>query len=300
MAGAEDAALLAGEERQWVPASRNYRRLARRWPAAASRLNRWFEVLADFDSVDIEAFEALLAWLERNPRSGLYPRQAPIPGIDTKWIERRLPMAADLLAALRGEEVEGRRPHQICGLKEAPNILRIRVLDPLLRGCLGGLGDVTAPVGDLRNIHLAADRVYIVENLQTGLALEDRQGSVVVMGLGYGVTALADVPWVAGSACIYWGDLDTHGFAILNRARSCLRRVVSALMDEATLLRYRSLWVRERDQCPDPDLRELTDAERSVYRALKDQRWGVNVRLEQERIAWNEAQAALDEAAAGL
>jgi len=33
----------------------------------------------------------------------------------------------------------------------------------------------------------------------------------------------------------------------------------------------------------------LGAAEQEVYRGLKEQRWGVNVRLEQERIAWSYA-----------
>jgi hypothetical protein len=74
----------------------------------------------------------------------------------------------------------------------------------------------------------------------------------------------------------------------------------AALMTETTLLRNRSLWVEERDQCPDSDLPELTDSERSVYRGLKENRWGMNVRLEQERIAWDEASAALDAATANV
>jgi hypothetical protein len=59
-------------------------------------------------------------------------------------------------------------------------------------------------------------------------------------------------------------------------------------MDESTLLRYRDLWVTEKDQCSSPYLPLLTDSEREVYRGLKEQRWGTNVRLEQERIAWND------------
>jgi hypothetical protein len=51
--------------------------------------------------------------------------------------------------------------------------------------------------------------------------------------------------------------------------------------------------VEEKDQRGAPDLPSLTDAERAVYQGLKQQRWGRNVRLEQERIAWNEAWPAL-------
>jgi hypothetical protein len=85
------------------------------------------------------------------------------------------------------------------------------------------------------------------------------------------------------------GDLDTHGLAILSRARLKLPHLESALMDEHTLLRHRDLWVSENPQYAVPELPLLTPAEQSLYCGLKQQRWGVNVRLEQERIAWNYA-----------
>lgn len=94
---------------------------------------------------------------------------------------------------------------------------------------------------------------------------------------------------MAGAECVYWGDLDTHGFAILSRLRACLPNVVSALMDEATLLKNRSLWGDEEKQVSAPELPFLTAEEQTVYRGLKQHRWGLNVRLEQERIAWDEA-----------
>jgi hypothetical protein len=40
----------------------------------------------------------------------------------------------------------------------------------------------------------------------------------------------------------------------------------------------------------------LREAERTVFDALRSRRWGSNVRLEQERIGWNIAMAALSAA----
>ena len=97
---------------------------------------------------------------------------------------------------------------------------------------------------------------------------------------------------MAAAECIYWGDLDTHGFAILNRARAALPNVVSVLMDEPTLLRNRDLWVEEKNPCT-LELFLLTAAEQAVYQGLRQHRWGLNVRLEQERLGWSEAWQAL-------
>ena len=90
--------------------------------------------------------------------------------------------------------------------------------------------------------------MLIVENLQTGLALADLPGAVAFLALGYGVDLLSQLPWVGASSCTYWGDIDTHGYAILSRARSHLPHLRSILMDEQTLLAYRPLWTTEPSQ----------------------------------------------------
>ena len=69
--------------------------------------------------------------------------------------------------------------------------------------------------------------------------------------------------------------------------------LASILMDEETLLSHRALWVAETEQDPAADFPLFTARERAVYQGLRQQRWGRNVRLEQERIAWNHAWEAL-------
>ena len=114
--------------------------------------------------------------------------------------------------------------------------------------------------------------------------------------LGYGVDVLGRLPWVTKANCIYWGDLDTHGFAILNRARTYLPELKSILMDEETLRSYQDLWVEEKTQHGAETLPLLSDREQEVYQAIKRNAWGQNVRLEQERIAWDVAWKALQHA----
>jgi hypothetical protein len=279
-----DVATWVGEERLWDRARGRYDLLIRRWPALAGHLVRYFDALVDYSDYDMRVLEALLAWLVEHPASNLYPRQIPLPGMDTKWLEPRMTLVSGLLDCLQGSDSVPR-----CGLKPLPHVVRLRVLDSALRPCVGHLADISAPVGDLAALPLPVSRVYIVENLQTGLSFEDRPGAIVFVGLGRGACALAQVPWVASAECIYWGDIDTHGLAILSSLRAVLPRIVSVLMDEATLLRYRDLWVEEPDQYSPRSLPLLTTSEQAVYEGLKQQRWGRNVRLEQERIAWNHA-----------
>lgn len=286
---AQSLAAWIGEEGRWGRACLRHQQIVSRWAALATRLARHYDALADYSDQDMLRLEALLSWIEVNPRSSLYPRQIPLAGMDTKWLEVRTPLVTDLVAALQAEDADSNGFHQRCGLKEVPHIVRLRLLDESLRERVGGLGDIAAPISEIAALRLSISRAYIVENVQTGLCFGDRSGSIVFMGLGYGVSSLGRLPWLADAECIYWGDLDTHGFAILNRLRACLPRVVSVLMDESTLLRNRDLWVEEKEQHSASELPLLTAAEQAVYQGLKQHRWGFNVRLEQERIAWNEA-----------
>ena len=287
---AEQVAGWLGQSKRWQRAAERYRQLVQRWPAIGKTLSRYFDVLADYSASDFERLASMLAWLEANPGSRLYPRQLPVPGLDSKWLETRKRLLADLLRAVRGAGSFEQTFYDLCGLRPVPALLRLRILDPDLRRYVGELSDLSAPLSDLARLSIRPSRVFVVENLQTGLAFPDLAGAVLFMRLGYDVDALAGLPWFAGAGLYYWGDCDTHGFAILNRARTYFAGLQSFLMDERTLQHHKALWVEESEQHPAQDLPLLTSAERSTYRALKSHAWGPNVRLEQERVAWGYAE----------
>jgi hypothetical protein len=171
--------------------------------------------------------------------------------------------------------------------------MRVRVLCPTLREVTSGLCDVEAPVDELAKLPLSPSRVLVVENLESGLALPDLPGCVAVIRLGNAVSLLARMSWAVSRPIVYWGDIDTHGFEILDRARAALGELSSVLMDEETLLACRDLWVEEPVQARGRALPNLTRAEREVFESLCAQRWGHHVRLEQERIPWDRVVAAL-------
>lgn len=123
---------------------------------------------------------------------------------------------------------------------------------------------------------------------------------------GHAVSELARIPWlgpdhlrgtldqVSLPRLIYWGDLDTHGFAILSRARGIFSRLQSVLMDEATFSGGQALWVNELKPNRAEELRCLAPSEMDVYSGLREHRWGTNLRLEQERLAWPVCLRALE------
>ena len=298
----ESVAEALGEAERWIRASRRYGQWMDQFALTESHqaetaaqgdgspvakvLSRSFDLLADLDEGDFVRLTDVLAWLLANPDSGLYLRQLPIAGVDTKWIEPYRGVLADWLAALRGIEPTAGF-HAIAGLRPVPDRIRVRLLDPILRSAVGGLEDIASPLPAIAALPVQATRVFIVENLATGLAFSDLPGAAVFMARGYAIDVIDQIPWLRGLPIAYWGDIDTHGLAILDRLRSRLPQVQSLLMDEATLLRFRNLWVEEAKPARVPYLPNLTPVEAKLYAGLRCGAYGTRVRLEQERIPWD-------------
>lgn len=252
-----------------------------RLDAVNTALRTHARAILALDPVDLGILRAACSWLARNPVSGLRVRQVPVRGMHTKWLERHRSMVEDLVSAAAG--VDG------LGLLAPDDRLRLVIADPVLR--VAGLRDVAAPIAELAA--LSFDRrlqfVLIVENLETLLALPDVEGVVAIHGSGYIGHLVSALPWVRNASVLYWGDLDSHGFAILHRVRAGGVDARSVLMDADTLGRHRELWVAE----PRPfrgTLSSLTPAEQAVFDLLHEEG---DVRLEQERIAWDHAWSRL-------
>jgi hypothetical protein len=250
--------------------------------------SRAYDPLATYSDVDFDRLLALLTWLDRNRNSGLYHRQIPLAGMDTKWVEARKPLIALLVSAITG--VEGIDFYATCGLLTPPNFVRFRILDPSIRATFFGMSDLTVPVGEFARACLPVKTVFIVENLVTGLAFADLPGAIVVMGLGYAVEFLSDCLWLREKKVFYWGDIDTHGFAILSRVRGRLPHVRSILMDEATRVYQLSQSLSGIEKCPSLDIHpvNLTEDEARLNASLRCDD-GTAYRFEQEQIEWTMA-----------
>ena len=265
------------------PALRDW--LARKPLVALDHGNEWGRILD------------CLAWFRGHPRSGVYARQIDIAGIDTKFIETRKALLAELLDIVLPAEaidasIAGARGFEArYGLRGKPRLLRFRILDQ--RHAISDLTDLTVPAEQFAGLSLGVARVFVVENEITGLAFPPLPDSMVVLGLGHAVSLIGTAHWLGERQVYYWSDLDTHGFAMLDRLRASFPRARSLLMDRKTLLAHRALWTTEEAPHVAP-LDRLTNEEAALYADLRYDRPGRSVRLEQERISFGWVRRALN------
>jgi hypothetical protein len=270
---------------------RSLTELADRTKADCPRLVPWLErrpVKALELAGDWASLLATVRWIDERQVPGMYLRQVDVPQVDTKFIGRHKTVLAELLdlqldpgrVDQRAADFEGRY-----GFRRKPGYVRFR-------SPAGAYSELQVRADEFTAPPPGAARVYIVENEITYLAFPLPADAIVIFGGGYAVPVLESLDWLAGLDLVYWGDLDTHGFAILNRLRHSFPHARSMLMDRTTLLAHQAQWVTE----PSPTtaaLGLLTSAEQELYRALVTGQYGPAIRLEQERIAFSSLQSAL-------
>jgi hypothetical protein len=183
------------------------------------------------------------------------------------------------------------------GFRAKPDYTRFRLLTPV-PGFPSCISELRLRTDELATEALPLGTVFIVENEVSYLAFPDVPDAIVVFGEGFHLTSLEALVWLHHKEIVYWGDIDTHGFAILNRLRSRFGAVKSILMDHETLLAHSDQRVTEPNPTTEP-LPHLTERERSLYEDLIEDRFGRAVRLEQERIRFSALRRALEPWQAG-
>lgn len=295
-------ACVDGYERAWtlLGAAGEVRRLTDlkgQTEAACPRLVPWLTahpVRALALAGDWSQLLATVAWIDKRQTPGMYLRQVDVPGIDTKFIGRHKGVLTDLLDRQLDPvriDRETRDFEARFRFRRKPAYVRFRC------GRIGdgGCTELTVRAQEITAPPPGVTRACIVENEVTYLAFPLPADAMAIFGGGYAVDVLESLAWLPALDVVYWGDIDTHGFAILNRLRHHVPHARSILMDRATLLAHRDQWVAE----PTPTtaaLNLLDPAEQALYRDLVTRELGPAVRLEQERISF----AAIEQALAAL
>ncbi|MFJ8916050.1 DUF3322 domain-containing protein [Amycolatopsis sp. NPDC102389] len=230
-------------------------------------------------------------WIETHARPDMYLRQIDVPGVDTKFIERYRTVLAALLDCLLPEHrIDHTCPtSDFAGryhFRKKPAYVRFRRLSEP-----HGFSELAVRAAELAAAPPVEHTVFVVENEITYLAFPPVENAIVIFGEGYAASRLQPLEWLTCKNLVYWGDIDTHGFAILNRVRRSFDGTRSMLMDRATLLNHEGQWVSE----PNPTgehLEALLPDEASLYTDLVEDLLGKAVRLEQERISYTAIQEA--------
>lgn len=243
--------------------------------------HRALELAAEMPRL-IAAYE----WLDGHRHSDLYLRQISAPGVDTKFAEKhRVVLAAMLEVPSTASGFLGG-----LGLRAKPGLVRLRPAPSL--GLPAPLTELAVRSEEVAQLPAEPRVAVIVENEITYLSVEVPEDGLVIWGRGFDVDQVGRLPWLADADVVYWGDIDTHGFAILDRLRAWLPGTRSVLMDRDTLLAHRDRWVSE-DRPATSTLTRLTPDEHDLYCELVGDGLGERVRLEQERIDWHWAEQRL-------
>lgn len=228
---------------------------------------------------DMPQLIAAYAWLHDHRRSQRYLREISAPGVDTKFAERHRTVLAAMLSvpSTSAGFLAG------LGLRAKPALVRLRPARSL--GLAAALTEMAARAEELALLPIAPRSAVVVENEISYLSVDVPDDGVVIWGRGFEVDSVGRLQWLADADIQYWGDIDTHGFAILDRLRAWLPQTRSVLMDRETLFAHRDRWVTE-DRPATSSLTRLTSDEHHLYVDLVEDRLGDRVRLEQERVDW--------------
>lgn len=230
-------------------------------------------------SGEMAGIVAAYEWLNAHRDSNRYLREISAPGVDTKFAERH----RSALAAILGVSGAAGGFLADLGLRTKPELVRIRPAPGL--GLPPQVTEVALRSAELAQLPIAPRVAVVIENEITYLSVDVPDDGIVIWGKGFEVDRVGRLPWLANTEVVYWGDIDTHGFAILDRLRAWLPQTRSILMDLPTLLAHRERWATD-DRPATSALRRLTTTEHELYTDLVGDVLGPKVRLEQERIDW--------------
>lgn len=244
----------------------------------------------------------VLEAMQNKPWPQCFLRSFHIPGVDSKFIENHRQILDSLLPLIlqpqdfiaEGLATSLRGFCEKYGFHFDYHLIRFRWLDRQLNPCQ--LDDLSVPLPDFASFDPLADTVFLTENKANGLAFPEFPRAIVIFGLGGGIESLKSARWLQSKKIYYWGDIDSHGFAILARLREFLPETKSILMDQTTLHEHREAWGEE----PSPKLsgfpwEQLNQEEQMTFESLPTLVSGKHVRLEQEHVTFPYLVASLDQ-----
>jgi hypothetical protein len=235
-------------------------------------------------------------WFINNPYPNCYLREIPAQP-HTKFIEENKPVIDQLLTRLiePSMKVDGRTFEERFNLKVYERFVQIRLLDINSAALFNGIAHLGITLSDLSKLNLSCKKVFVLENksnysnIENFMTLPHMKDAIAIFGSGFSVGGLKSIGWLSEKEIYYWGDIDTHGFLILNRLRKYFPHVQTFLMDKNLLMKYNDNW-SEGAETTQESLAHLTTDELDLFLYLKEN----NARLEQEKIRQEDVLVAID------
>ncbi len=243
---------------------------------------RILRTVRGWEAVDLQLLRTVAAYFHaRGPATRLTARQIPVDGVHAKWIEQHK-AAVKLLSGLDD-----------LGLVERPSTVNFTYLDPDHRAA-GQRHHDSYTLSDAHQLAYQPDLVIICENDDTALYYPPIPRAISLRGSGHAATRLAHIPWLNDvPLLVYWGDIDHHGYEILDNLRHVLDRPVPSIcMDLDTYQQHERYGTRTDrhgrpiNPAPRQQVRHLTPDETAVYQLLTSPGHTGPLRIEQERIAY--------------
>ncbi|PJM79939.1 DUF3322 and DUF2220 domain-containing protein [Bifidobacterium scaligerum] len=232
------------------------------------------------EELDFNLIVKAAHYFQNNDVSGITPRQVPLTGFSSKWLNETRTKRRKAICQLLGIEA--------LNLAGRPTELRFRYLDPAYDDIeleriilLPWEGDAFA----------GAKYVIVVENKDTYQSMPLIPNGICIWGSGSAVSnAVPKISALRNMHIVYWGDMDADGLEILSSLRESGVPCDSILMDCTAYDRYCQFGTELTERGTEIKLREpkpvlgLRESERKLYMQLCSDATLRYRRIEQERI----------------
>ena len=240
-------------------------------------------------SEEWKKFFRIIEFFINNHNPNIYIREIVLEDIDTKYIEKYKKILDIILSNILNLEILTTQVNfafeKKYNLKYSLPQVRFRILDDKL--FVVGLSDLTLGIDEFNSLDIKCKKVFIVENKITTLSFPMVKDSIVIFGSGYSVGVLKNTKWLNDKEIYYWGDIDIDGFAILSQIRGYFSHIKSFFMDTDIVEKFKNIATTYKRKNIEQSNLNLIDDEIILYKRVQNDFYGINFRLEQERLPFD-------------
>tara|TARA_X000001388_G_scaffold73659_1_gene65668 strand:- start:866 stop:2083 length:1218 start_codon:yes stop_codon:yes gene_type:complete len=215
---------------------------------------------------------------------GLFLRQLPIEGVDTKFLEssRHASLLFNLYQiehreSFNGGTITARNLPELLKVESLPTSgLRVR-FSPNYQPQYANLPTVKLDYRDLMQMNILESNVLIVENETSVFQVRAFDDLLIIGGAGYSLEFL-NAPWLKSRKLAYWGDMDSDGMNMMNQVLNVYPNTTVLMMNEQTYKRF------EKEKVEDPNYGKFDHDFQNQYEYFLCKEAAGN-RLEQEYIS---------------